>query len=131
MLISHFKSLRDEVKFDAYYENILQQSTNVTDEPVLPRYRKRPRRLDDGVQPHCYQTPKDRYRHLYFEALELASGEVERRFKQSDFLIIENLESLLINSANGENVAPSESLFNYLEGDVDKDRFITQLTFQI
>ena len=58
----------------------------------------------------------------------LTSGEVERRFKQSDFLIIENLESLLINSANGENVAPSESLFNYLEGDVDKDRFITQLT---
>ena len=35
---------------------------------------------------------------------------------------------VLINSANGANVAPSESLFNYLEGDVDKDRFITQLT---
>ena len=65
MLISHFKSLRDELKFNRYYEDILQQSANVTDEPVLPRYRKRPKQLDDGVQSHCYQTPKDRCRHQH------------------------------------------------------------------
>ena len=37
MLISHLKSLRNDLKFDSYYEIILQQSKNVTDEPVLPR----------------------------------------------------------------------------------------------
>ena len=106
MLISHFKSLRDELKFNRYYEDIMQQSANVTDEPVLPRYRK---------------TPKDRYRHLYFEALKLACGEVERRFEQPDFLIIENLETTLIKSANGDKIVPDESLLKYLEGDIDKD----------
>ena len=128
MLISNFKSLRDELKFNRYYEDILQQSANVTDEPVLPRYRKRPKQLDDGVQSHCYQTPKDRYRHLYFEVLELACGEVERRFEQPDFLIIENLETTLIKSANGDKIVQDESLLKYLEGDIDKDRFVTQVT---
>ena len=83
--------------------------------------------LDNRVQPHCYQVPKDRYRHLYFEALELAFGEVERRFEQPDFAVIENLESSLIRTANGESVVLGESLLRYLEGDIAKDRFITQL----
>ena len=127
LLISHFKSLSDESNFDRSYEDILQKSEGVTDEPILPRYRKRPKRVDDGVQPHCYKSPKDRYRHMYFESLELACGEVERRFKQPDFLIIEKLENLLITTANGENTETVEALLKYLEGDVDKSRFVTQL----
>ena len=60
--------------------------------------------------------------------MELACGEVERRFEQPDFLIIENLETTLIKSANGNKIVPDESLLKYLEGDIDKDRFVTQVT---
>lgn len=60
--------------------------------------------------------------------MELAFGEVERRFEQPDFLIIENLETTLIKSANGDKIVPDESLLKYLEGDIDKDRFVTQVT---
>ena len=56
----------------------------MTDSPVLPRYRKLPKHVDNASSPHRYQSPKDRFRHAYFEALELAVGEVERRFEQSD-----------------------------------------------
>ena len=59
--------------------------------------------------------------------MELAFGEVERRFEQPDLVVIENLESSLIRTANGESVVLGESLFRYLEGDIAKDRFITQL----
>ena len=128
LLVSHYKSLRIESKFDRFYDDILEQSSGLTEEPSLPRYRKMPRRLDDGEQPHCYQGPKERYRHIYFEVLELAYGEIERRFKQPDFHIIQNLESLLIKVANRETVQPEESLLNYLEKDIDRDRFIVQLS---
>ena len=82
-----------------------------------------PRRLDEGENPHCYLEPKDRYRHIYFEAIELVTGEVERRFDQPDLRIIKDLEILLLNVANGElhvgqgylSEAPS-----YIEGDIDQ-----------
>ena len=85
---------------------MLQQSSGLTDEPSLPRYRKRRRRYDSGDDPHCYREPKDRYRHLYFEVLELASGEIERMFKQSHHNVIQDLESVLLSAANGEKKCP-------------------------
>ena len=36
-------------------------SEGLTDEPFLPRYHNAPRGLDDGAQPHRYDSPKDRY----------------------------------------------------------------------
>ena len=48
------------------------------DEPVLPRYRRPPRRLDDGVALHIFDTPQDYYRKQYFEALDLISEELAR-----------------------------------------------------
>jgi hypothetical protein len=127
LLVTHYNSLRHESQFNHFYDCVLQQSSGLTDEPSLPRYRKRPRRYDSGDDPHNYTEPKDRYRHLYFEVLELASGEIERRFKQSDFNVIQDLESVLLKAANGEKVAPDEALMTYLEKDIDKDRFLNQL----
>lgn len=57
LLVSHYKSLRTESKFDKFYDNVLELSSELTEEPVLPRYRKRPRWLDEGDQPHHYQSP--------------------------------------------------------------------------
>lgn len=128
LLASHYKSLRIESRFNSFYEDVLKQSSGLTDEPSLPRYRKRPRRFDEGEQPHCYQIPKERYRHLYFEALECAYGEVERRFKQADFQVIQSLECLLIKAANNQKAEPEECLMKYLEKDINVQTFCTQLT---
>ena len=79
-------------------------SDGLTDEPVLPRYRRIPIRINEGALPHHYTSPEDRYRHAYFEALEQAYGEIEKRFDQSDLPLICDIESLLVNAANGETV---------------------------
>ena len=127
LLVTHYNSLRHYSQFNLFYDCVLQQSSSLTDEPSLPRCWKRPRQYDSGDDPHCYRELKDRYRHLYFEVLELASGEIERRFKQSDFNVIQDLESVLLNAANGEKYSPEKALMTYLEKDVDKDHFLNQL----
>ena len=88
--------------------------------------------MDEGACPHRYLVPKDRYRHVYFEALELAAGEIERRFNQSDLQLIKELELLLINAGNGDKVEPiSESVWKYLENDVDPDHLMVQLSMML
>ena len=125
LLTTHYKSLRNEAKFNIFYDDVLAKLSGLTDEPTL--HRRRPRRLDEGDQPHRYQEPKERYRHIYFEALEVVYGEVERRFDQSDFQVIQGLESLLLDAANGKNSQPDKFVLEYLENDIDQDRFIAQL----
>ena len=123
LLVTHYNSLRHDSQLNLFYDCVPQQSSGLTDEPSLPRYQKRPRRYDSGDDPHCYREPKDRYRHLHFEVLEIASGEIERRFKQSDFNVIQGLEFVLLNAANGKKYSPEEALMTYLKEDIDKDRF--------
>ena len=66
---------------------------------------------------------------MYFEALELPAGEIERRFNQSDLQLIKELELLLIKAGNGEKVEPiSESVWKYLENDVDPDHLMVHLS---
>ena len=74
------------------------------------------------------QEPKERYQHIYFEVLEVVCGEVEKRFNQSDFPVIQKLESLLLDVANGKISQPDKSVLEYLENGIDKDRFIAQLS---
>ena len=66
-LASHLKSLRTEAEFNQFYEQVVAQSSTLTEEPKLPRNRKMLRRYDDGKLPHQYAEHKDKYRHTYFE----------------------------------------------------------------
>ena len=96
--------MRSEEKFTSFYDAVVNSSEGLTDEPILPRYRRAPRRLDDGAQPHRFTCPRDRYRHAYFEALEQACGEVEKRLNQSDVSVVADIESLLLDAANGRDI---------------------------
>ena len=128
LLITHYDSLRKESQFNRFYDQVIEESSHFTQEPTLPRYRKRPRRIDDGSTPHRYKTPKERYRHIYFEVLDVIKGEVERRFNQDDCEMVQKLESLLIDAANGKPSTPDESLLVFLEKDINKAKFLSQLT---
>ena len=66
---------------------------------------------------------------MYFEVIELAAGEVERRFIQKDMAIINDIETSLIGFANGnKEVSISEDLKAYLEDDFDLERLKIQLS---
>ena len=83
------------------------------------------RRFDDGEGPHRYLEPKDVYRHIYYEALEVVAREVEQR--KTDLHIIKELELLLLSAANGEQLQIPEALSSYMKGDVDQARLKIQL----
>ena len=58
--------------------------------------------------------------------MELVKGEIER-FNQADFHLVQKLECLLLDVANGKPTEPDESLLRYLGNDIDKDRLLSQL----
>ena len=103
-LRSRYASLQSEAAFAAFYHNVLKSASGLTDEPVLPRYRRIPKKIDKDAMPHCHTSPEDRYRQAYFEALDHASGEIEKQFDQSDLAVVREVESLLVDAANGEDV---------------------------
>lgn len=79
LLHAHLQSLRNDQYFDRFYNSVCQDSSTLTDAPYLPRPRRAPRRYDGGAHPHLFDSPKTRYRHAYYEVLDLAIGEIERR----------------------------------------------------
>lgn len=96
LLISHYTSLRSETTFIDFYQDALKSSRSLTEEPVLPRPRKIPRKYDTGAQPHHYTSPEEMYHQAYFEALDHAGGEIKKRFDQSDLASVCEVESLLL-----------------------------------
>ena len=120
VLRSHYVSLRSYTAFTDFYKDVLDFSGGLTDEPVLPRCRKVPRRYDEGGETHRYASPEHRYRHAYFEVLDYAIGEIVRRFDQSDLAIVREVESLLINAANGKDIPEiPEAVAKYFQGTLD------------
>ena len=129
LLITHLKSLRDDDSFNRFYDGVYQEGKDLTEEPCLPWYRKIPRWYDEGGQGHLYEEPKARYRHAYFEALELAAGEVEKRFDHEDIHTIKEIETPLLKADNGETIDSLSLLIqNYLRNDIDLDRLKIQLS---
>ena len=120
LLVSHLKSLRVEAMYNRFYDQTLKESQPLTEEPKLPRKRKLPKWLDSGSSAHQYQSAKDLYRHAYYEALDLISEEVIRRFEQEDLFLIKEIEVLMIKHANGsfQGTIP-ETINNFLKDDVD------------
>ena len=85
-----------------FYENLLKGSQNLTGEPVLPRQRKLPRRLDSGASSHEFESPEEYFRQKYFEVLDIVTNEIQRRVDQRDFCVASDLEQMLIDAANGK-----------------------------
>ena len=78
----------------------MADSRNV-DEPKLPRQRKRAKRYNDGVAPPQFDVAvQDRYRRIYFEALDLIVETIKARFNQPGYKIYRGLEDLLVKAAN-------------------------------
>lgn len=66
------------------------------EQPVLLRYRRPSRRLDDGACPHVYSTPQEYYRRRYFEVLDLIKEELGRRFDQKSLAVPKAIEEMLL-----------------------------------
>jgi len=63
MAEAFFQRHRDDCTFDRVYVTAENEAKQYNiEQPVLPCYRRPPRRLDDGASPHVYSTPQEYYR---------------------------------------------------------------------
>ena len=75
---------RTDGAFEEFYKGLVSESQNITEELVLLRQRKLPRRIDDGAPSYNPSTPSEMYRQKYFEALDVVCEEIKRRFECSN-----------------------------------------------
>ena len=82
---NHYTQLRTETEFNVknLYEVFVPFSESKPGEPVLPRYRKAPTRLDNGAPPRRFGCPKDYYRVQHYEAYDEVKTELQSRFNQA------------------------------------------------
>ena len=122
-----YKRQRNPAAFDSFYQEVLAESEDKTDPPVLPRYRRKPKKIDDGEPEHRFTNVEDMYRQQYIAIMEAMVGELNRRFEQKDLKVVLELESILINSANGEMPEISKQVKSLYAKDLDFDRLKHQL----
>ena len=60
---------RDHLPFKSFYSSVVEEACELTEDPVLPRQRHIPRRINDGAPNHSFQSPEDFFRQQYFETL--------------------------------------------------------------
>ena len=97
-------------------------------QPTLPRQKRIPKRIDDNTQNHVYSTPKDFFRHQYYEVLDLLKEELVSRFDQPTYMILKEMESLLIDSCNCKHTAISSNFKNLYAKEFNFDVLAAQLS---
>ena len=80
--------------------SIVDQAKEYTGDPVLRRYKKIPKRLDDGALPHRFAAVQDFQRAQYYEVIDLLINEISGRFDQDSLALPKATERLLIKAAN-------------------------------
>ena len=75
--LSSLMDQRSDAHFNGVWQELLAKVMEFDcEEPVLPRKRRAPRRLDEATTSHFDATPEDMYRKHYFEVLDTIIGEI-------------------------------------------------------
>ncbi len=122
--------IRNDKDFDLFWEKVNRMTSDVeVSEPVLPRKRKVPRRYEDGSAPPTYDTsPKNMYRRVYFEAIDLLVQTIHDRFDQAGYAMYSCMEALLLKSINKEDYTEElKKILEVYKDDVNGSNLETQL----
>ena len=130
LLKPYITHLRSDSAFDTYSvaTEALGEKLDIG-RPNLPRYRRRPRRLDEGEEPHHFPSPKDYFRQQYFEAGDLMIGEITERFDQSFLEPLIAMEKTLLAAASAEDMADDLKIIE--DSVFGKDFDFPRLTWQL
>lgn len=92
------QSIRSESSFDLFWQYIESRRSVVdVSPPELPRRRKVPRQYEVGETPLEYPaSPKDHFRRMYFEGIDLIIAAIKSRFDQQGFRVLQKLEVALL-----------------------------------
>ena len=130
LAIRYLTRLRSDTTFVDFYSKVVENSKELTSDPVLPRYRRPPQRIDDGEAPVHFSDAKSYFKQQYFEILDLLVNELKRRFQQKRGLpVMSILEKVLLDSVNNtfcSSELPEE--FAIYKSDLDLSRLKVQLS---
>ena len=118
---------RNNEMFRKHFELVNEESQAKCDPPLLPWQRQMPRRANEGAVGHVFQSVYDLHRKEYFDIVDNVKGELEQRFTDRNFLFVRNIESLLIDSANGKPVVVPQEVADIYQADLDMDKLKLQL----
>ena len=122
--------MREDAEFDAFWERATTKAEELQlNDPILPRVRRPPKRVDSGSSPSTFPSPKDYFRKIYFEFLDNIKGEITKRFDQKNFYLYLKAEQLVLKAAStGEILEDNLSkTFKHFDQDFDHSRLRNQL----
>ena len=120
--------LRQESSFDEFYSGVVEASKELTSSPTLPRYRKPPTKPGDvSAASHEFATPQSYFRRQYYEALDLVTNELKRRFQQKRRLLVAAVIEKTMLAAAGGSLEQVPDDFQIYKNDLDLARLQIQL----
>ena len=113
---------RTDEAYNLFYENCLNGSNLLSNQPCLHRARRPPRRIDSDSEPHVFETPLEYYRKIYFEVIDVVVNELNRRFEQPSLQIPLAIKRLILEAANWDvpgSLQIDSELLKFYERDLD------------
>ncbi|CAB3984386.1 zinc finger MYM-type 1-like [Paramuricea clavata] len=127
-LKTNLQRQRDD--FHLFYDQVVTSSKaiNFVDNPKLSRAKQLPRRFqhEDGEQ-HHFQSAKEFHRAQCVEALDACMAALQERFDQEIYSVLMNIETVLINAANGHTFELNDAVKRLYEEDLDFDQLKAEL----
>ena len=107
---------RSDSAFASFYQAVAKEAESHTNEPVLPRRHS-----------HLHASPTEYLRQQYFEVFDILIAEISRRFDRPVFTIMQEIETLLLQSCAAQPVKPSAALKSMYKDDLDFNNLEFQL----
>ena len=85
--------MKNYESFRQFYTLTVEEAKEDTEEPLLPRYRCPPKKIDVGEMPYSFKSPEDMFRMHYFYAMDL----------QKSLLLPKEIESLLLRASSNQD----------------------------
>ena len=58
--------MRNDESFRQFYTLTVEEAKDCTEEPLLPQYRRPPKKIDEGEMPHSFKSAEDMIKMHYF-----------------------------------------------------------------
>ena len=121
----------DDNNFKSFYDGVINESKGLTDEPILSRYRKPPKRYDSNSIFVNFTSWEEFYRQQYIESLEIVVNMLQNRFTQKNFKLLYNVEEFIVSIANhplDDSVDYLQTILDFCHGDIDMGRLKAEAT---
>lgn len=132
MTITLFISLRSEDRFDLFWNYVEQRRSSVeVNSLALSRRRKLPRKFVEGESVQEFpSTVQEKYKRIYFEAIDLVVYAIKQRFMQKGFQMLQKLENILTSEEQTEQSEDVMDVIQLYGSDFyNRDRLLLQLDF--